>query len=83
MTIERDIFKRILSRQPNNLLSVKAHKNNFTAFQHVNVKNKKRTDVPLDQSVQNNLAMQTTSQAQILHKLQMEPGCLTTRQFSV
>ena len=77
-TTDKDIFKRILSRQPNNLLSVKVHKINFEAFKHVNVgKNKKKTDIPHEQSVQNNLAMQATSQTQILHKLQMEPGCLT------
>ena len=62
-------------------MNVKMHKTNFDAFKLSNLgRNRKKLDLPPEESVQNNLAMQTSSQAQILHKLSIEPGCLTSRQ---
>ena len=76
-----DVFKRILQRQPNNLLSVRQRKSNFDAFKITNLgKSRKHIDIPHHESVHNNLAMNTTSHTQILNKLMYtEPGSLTTR----
>ena len=60
--LNKDVFNRILNRQPNKILSVRQQKNHYDGFQNANLgKNKRRLDVAVDQAVHHNLAMASAS----------------------